>query len=64
MAGRNSDKEIRCSFCGAAKDDTNYFIAGNDAYICQECVQLCMRMIEEHRPKRGLRRGAAAQQER
>ena len=49
MPGRD-DKEIRCSFCGSAKEDTDFFIAGDGAYICQECVELCVHLIEQNRP--------------
>ncbi|MFD1630327.1 ATP-dependent Clp protease ATP-binding subunit ClpX [Pseudopedobacter beijingensis] len=32
------DKEIRCSFCGANKQDSLMLIAGLDAHICDKCV--------------------------
>ena len=31
-------KERHCSFCGAHESDANPLIAGNDAYICKNCV--------------------------
>ena len=31
-------KQRHCSFCGAHESDLNPLIAGNDAYICKNCV--------------------------
>src|SRR5699024_1900690 len=31
-------KEIHCSFCGVRKSDTQKLIAGDDAHICDRCV--------------------------
>ncbi|MEO5910146.1 MAG: ATP-dependent Clp protease ATP-binding subunit ClpX [Pelobium sp.] len=33
-----SQKDIKCSFCGAGKQDTLMLIAGLDAHICDKCV--------------------------
>lgn len=40
-------KEIHCSFCGKSADEVFKIIAGNDVYICDECVELCTEMVEE-----------------
>ena len=40
-------KNIRCSFCGKPQSQVNRLIAGNDSYICDECVKLCMGIIED-----------------
>ena len=43
---RNDEKKIvRCSFCGKHQDQVQRLIAGPGAYICNECVQLCMGII-------------------
>lgn len=34
-----------CSFCGKSKDDVNKLIAGQDANICNECIELCHDLI-------------------
>src|SRR5579863_10280894 len=39
--GRSS----RCSFCGKRHRDVRWMVAGQDAYICDECVQLCTDSI-------------------
>ena len=42
-------KEIRCSFCGRTQEQVDRIIAGPGAYICNECVELCMEIIaDEH----------------
>ena len=40
-------KSIRCSFCGKHEDQVERIIAGPRAYICNECVQLCMSLLDE-----------------
>ena len=44
---RNDEKSIRCSFCGKHQDQVRRIIAGPGAYICNECVQLCMGILDE-----------------
>ena len=45
---RNDDKRsIRCSFCGKHQDQVQRLIAGPGAYICNECVQLCMGILDD-----------------
>lgn len=47
MAGKTSDK-VRCSFCGRSQSDVRKMIAGpQGAYICDECVETCMEIIDE-----------------
>ena len=43
----NFDKTIRCSFCGKPQSLADKLIAGNSAYICDECILMCMDIIEE-----------------
>ena len=48
MAGDDiREKEICCSFCGRTQDSVDKLIAGNGAFICNECVKLCLNIIEE-----------------
>ncbi len=35
----------RCSFCGKTQDDVERLIAGRNAYICNECVELCLNVM-------------------
>lgn len=47
MAKSDDKKSIKCSFCGKPQSLVNRLIAGNGSYICDECVRLCMSIIEE-----------------
>lgn len=38
---------IYCSFCGKNQDDVKKMIAGSDVYICNECIELSTRILEE-----------------
>ena len=50
MARTDDRKSIRCSFCGKSQSAVNRLIAGQDAYICDECVRLCMNIMGEMEP--------------
>jgi len=43
-------EELRCSFCDKAQLDVCRLIAGPDVYICDECVRLCLDIMEQDRP--------------
>ncbi len=48
MAGKNSDNEIRCSFCNKAQGQVRKLIAGPaGVYICDECVDICSDILDE-----------------
>ena len=38
---------LHCSFCGKDQDELSKLIAGPTAFICNECVVLCMDIISE-----------------
>lgn len=38
---------IHCSFCGKSQDEVAKIVAGPGVYICNECVDLCKRIIDE-----------------
>lgn len=42
-----SEDKIKCSFCGKTSDQVKRLIAGPDAYICNECVELCESILDE-----------------
>jgi len=42
-----NDKTIRCSFCGKRQDEVQRIIAGQGVYICNECVNLCVSILED-----------------
>ncbi len=47
MAKNDEHKSVRCSFCGKHQEQVARIIAGPGAYICNECVQLCMSILDE-----------------
>ena len=47
MANKNNDKDIYCSFCGKPQEMTGRLIQGNGVYICDQCVELCMNILEQ-----------------
>ncbi len=49
MARENDGREktVRCSFCGKSQDEVDKLIAGPGVCICDECIELCMEIVEE-----------------
>ena len=47
MSKFEDSKNIRCSFCGKPQSLVERMIAGNGSYICDECVRLCMSIVDE-----------------
>lgn len=48
MAGKNNDtKQVCCSFCNRTQDQVAKLVAGRDAYICDECIELCSTILAE-----------------
>lgn len=45
---RENDKNVRCSFCGKTQEQVDKLIAGPGVYICDECIELCMGIIDEN----------------
>ncbi len=43
-------QEPVCSFCGKSKPQVLQLIAGPDAFICNECVQLCVQIVAVENP--------------
>ncbi|MFQ3621190.1 MAG: ClpX C4-type zinc finger protein, partial [Spirochaetales bacterium] len=38
-----------CSFCGKSADYARRLIAGPGVYICDECVNVCKKILDEER---------------
>lgn len=45
------ERNIHCSFCGKNQNQVKRLIAGEGVYICNECVQLCMSVLDEMKEK-------------
>ncbi|MCI6652219.1 MAG: ATP-dependent Clp protease ATP-binding subunit ClpX [Ruminococcus sp.] len=41
------EKKIYCSFCGKPQEMVGRLISGNGVYICDQCVDLCMSILED-----------------
>ncbi|MCD8025642.1 MAG: ATP-dependent Clp protease ATP-binding subunit ClpX [Clostridiales bacterium] len=46
MANKNNEENIYCSFCGKPQELVGRLIAGNGVYICDQCIELCMNILE------------------
>jgi len=49
MADKFDDttNELRCSFCGKPQSQVRRLVAGPGVYICDECIEMCMDIIED-----------------
>lgn len=47
---RDDNKPLRCSFCGKAQEQVSRMIAGPGVCICNECIELCVTVLEEENP--------------
>ena len=44
---RNSEQQIRCSFCGKRENQASKLIAGPGVYICSDCVRACNDLLRD-----------------
>ncbi|SER17687.1 ATP-dependent Clp protease ATP-binding subunit ClpX [Streptococcus gallolyticus] len=47
VGNRTNDVKVYCSFCGKSQDEVRKIIAGNNVFICNECVALSQEIIKE-----------------
>ena len=47
MAVHKNKEMIYCSFCGKNQEEVKKIIAGNNVFICDECVELAQQIIRE-----------------
>lgn len=47
MSKKQNNGEPVCSFCGKTSSEVRKIIVGPNVYICNECVETCMNLIEE-----------------
>ena len=48
MAGKFSDDDVKCSFCGKHQGQVRKLIAGpTGVFICDECVDICSDILDE-----------------
>ena len=39
--------QLSCSFCEKAQKEVKKLIAGPNVFICDECVKLCLEIIDD-----------------
>ena len=54
VGNRTNDVKVYCSFCGKSQDEVKKIIAGNNVFICNECVALSQEIIKEELAEEGL----------
>ncbi len=47
MAKRDNSVVLHCSFCKKSQHEVKKLVAGPSVYVCNECIKLCNRIIEE-----------------
>lgn len=47
MSGKKPEDTVYCSFCGKPQEMVGRIIAGNGVYICDQCVDLCLSILED-----------------
>ena len=47
MSKYDENKQLRCSFCGKPQSQVKRLVAGPGVYICDECIQICLDIINE-----------------
>ncbi len=43
----HNNEDLACSFCGKKQGQVKKLIAGNNVFICDECIALCNEMLAE-----------------
>lgn len=43
----NSNNNIKCSFCGKSQEIVKRIVAGPNAFICDECINICNNILED-----------------
>ncbi|KUL02035.1 MAG: ATP-dependent Clp protease ATP-binding subunit ClpX [Synergistales bacterium 54_9] len=54
-------RDAKCSFCGKSHEEVLRLIAGPGVYICNECVNLCNLILQEHKEEEQTSGSAAIQ---
>jgi ATP-dependent Clp protease ATP-binding subunit ClpX len=49
MTKKYNNVVLHCSFCTKSQHDVNKLVAGPSVYVCDECIKLCNKIIEEDR---------------
>lgn len=47
MTRKDNEKMLACSFCKKNQNEVAKLVAGPSVYVCDECIKLCNRIIEQ-----------------
>jgi len=47
MDRHDDTPRLECSFCGKPQHQVRKLVAGPNAYICDECIELCTEIVDE-----------------
>ena len=47
----NTKTYHQCSFCDKSQQQVKKLVAGNDVYICDECITLCYDILKQDVPR-------------
>ena len=47
LGDETKERHICCSFCNKPQEQAGRLIAGPGVYICDECIELCMSILED-----------------
>ena len=53
MSKYDENKQLKCSFCGKPQTQVNRLVAGPGVYICDDCIHICMDILNENIQEEG-----------
>jgi ATP-dependent Clp protease ATP-binding subunit ClpX len=48
----NNNNNHNCDFCGRSKEEVEKLIVGDHAAICNECINLCVDILDDEKQKK------------
>lgn len=59
MSKYDENKQLKCSFCGKPQTQVNRLVAGPGVYICDDCIHICMDILNENIQEEGQQTAAS-----
>ena len=53
MSKYDENKQLKCSFCGKPQTQVNRLVAGPGVYICDDCIHICLDILNENMQEEG-----------
>lgn len=54
MSNKNNNNNHCCDFCGKSKEDVEKLIVGEHAAICNDCITLCVDILDDEKFKKNI----------